>query len=275
MSSVDQANQGHVRHGSTVQVIKQPNDERFKRYVDKAVRCYFESVEPRRRCRSGHRIKPLHTPLSVSFIEPTESTQAPPTTLTSKSLFDPALTPFYSPPRHFYNDNRRKIIIPTPHEDAYSSDEVTVCCEAPQEQVYQKRKRIFGNGLQMLSNFFVFAFQVAYKLLAVAGDLSCRYPTHASLIILCFGVYFALYLLEFSLVSLVGLFVRVSWPITYVSMRSWEHILRGKGLACKHLDSIYRGLHCDLARIWCTEFETMCDQRCSFADSALNQMAYS
>ena len=53
-------------------------------------------------------------------------------------------------------------------------------------------------------------------------------------------------------------------------LRFGERTTRDAAQSVAQLDAVCRGLHCDLARLWCDEFEMMCDTRCRFTSVALD-----
>ncbi|KAI6194659.1 hypothetical protein M3Y96_01148000 [Aphelenchoides besseyi] len=137
------------------------------------------------------------------------------------------------------------------------------------EEVYQKRKRIVNYGLHGFSQLTSWVFQLVYKGLVILGDFSALYPNQTTWIGIGFLIYVSFRLIENSLFDGIEMAIQILWPLIYVFLRTVEHLLRTAAHTCAHLDSMYRGLYCDFIRVWCAEYELMCENRCSFS-STLN-----
>ncbi|KAI6228419.1 hypothetical protein M3Y95_00620300 [Aphelenchoides besseyi] len=137
------------------------------------------------------------------------------------------------------------------------------------EEVYHERKRVVNYGLHGFSRLTTWILQLVYKGLVILGDFSARYPNQTTWIGIVFLIYVSFRLIENSLIDGIEMSIQILWPLIYVFLRTIEHLLRSAAHTCAHLDSMYRGLYCDFIRVWCAEYELMCENRCTFS-STLN-----
>ncbi|VDK81090.1 unnamed protein product [Onchocerca ochengi] len=86
----------------------------------------------------------------------------------------------------------------------------------------------------------------------------------ASYLIICY--------LEISIAALVELIAQIIWPIFHAMLLFIERFSINFGSFMHSSDDIITGAYCDVAEIWCKNFQMMCADRCSFFSMALERL---
>ncbi|KAI1718241.1 hypothetical protein DdX_06661 [Ditylenchus destructor] len=108
------------------------------------------------------------------------------------------------------------------------------------------------------------------RLISYAG--SYQGPIGALLIIAC--IYYSLVYVEISVVSAIEIGLEWAWPVLHIWLRSLESVLKTAVAAVQGVDNLGESLMCDLASHWCSQFNLMCQHRCSFTTKTLDNFRY-
>lgn len=99
-----------------------------------------------------------------------------------------------------------------------------------------------------------------------------NYPTPTAIGLIFFGVYFSITYLETSFAAAVELISSVFWPMLHILLHAVEHLFQLLGNLTISADDLGQAVYCDTASIWCTRFNLMCHNQCSFTSMALERM---
>lgn len=86
------------------------------------------------------------------------------------------------------------------------------------------------------------------------------------------GLYFIVLYLELSIATFIELCFQFIWPTSHILLRFGERFLKITGSFLGQLDDLNQGMFCDLANTWCSRFNLMCKEKCSFVGMVVDRM---
>ncbi|KAI1715734.1 papain family cysteine protease domain-containing protein [Ditylenchus destructor] len=124
---------------------------------------------------------------------------------------------------------------------------------------------------EICSKFMAFLGELTSKLFSLMFDIIqylITHPTPLCVLMGCIGFYLVVLYLELSIAVLVESCAQTIWPISHIMLRGSGRFMHITSEFFGQLDNLGQAIYCDLATTWCSRFQMMCEDKCSFVDMA-------